>query len=178
MKNTIDLSAKKIGAGLLIAAALLSLGPVANAAGVKSSTGANSSAGVTPNTPYVSEQAEQTITEDFPAARNLTWGSDAGAVYTAYFTQSGTRKVANVGDDGDLLSVLTYYTPGRIPTRVRNLLTEKYPDKTIKTVEAYEQEDGGLPDISYQATLEDASHWYIVTIDGKSVQTTQVLDKE
>lgn len=171
MKNTFFQSAKQIGLGLLLSAALIPAAQAVHAANVKTPPA------VKPSAPYVSAEAEQTVSDDFPGARNIQWGNDAPDVYTAYFTQAGIKNVANVDDDGQLLSVLTYFTAARTPGRIRNLLAEKYPDMRLQGVVRYDMEDGELPDVTYEATLEDASHWYIVTVNGKDVHTKQVLNK-
>jgi hypothetical protein len=73
--------------------------------------------------------------------------------------------------------VLTYYNGRRVPASLRSELAKKYPGKTITQVTKYEQDGGDFPEVTYQANLEDADHWYIVTIDGNEVRTKQVLNK-
>jgi hypothetical protein len=165
MKNKFFQTCMSIGAGLLLTAAF-----------VPSAMAATTAAGK-PTTPYVSAQAEETIADNFPAAHNLYWENEVADVHTAFFTQRDTKTVANVDDNGELSSVLMYFNQARIPGRVRDMLSDKFPDRQIKGLSSYELENGGFPSVSYQATMEDAAHWYIVTIDGKDVQTTQVLDK-
>jgi len=132
---------------------------------------------------FVSVQAQEAISNDFPSAEDLTWGNDQQGVVTAYFNQYGNREVAQVDEDGNLLSVLTYYTLDNVPARVRYLLTEKFPGKTIESVVRYEvtnagPDDQGIPNVSYQANLSDATHFYVVKVSGSDVVTKQVLDKD
>jgi hypothetical protein len=134
-------------------------------------------ASVKPSTPIVSAEAQSTIATAYPDARNLQWDENTGAVFTAYFYEAGDRTVANVSDAGDIISVLTYYTPRHTPASVRSELAKKYPGMAIAQVTKYEQDGGNFPEVIYQASMEDADHWYIVTVYGKEVHTKQVLNK-
>ena len=128
---------------------------------------------------YVSDEAQQTVARLYPDAKDLTWGSD-GDVYTAYFREPFSKVVANVDGEGNLLDVLTYYDQGQMPMRIRALLKEKFPNQKVKFVTRNEQEGSDysdVPDVSYQATLEDATHWYVVTISGDQITNKKVLLK-
>lgn len=157
---------------LIIAAGLVSVSIGAKAANEK------------PGTPYVSPEAEGAIYSEFPSAKNISWADDEWDVYSAYFTQpNGNRMIATVDNDGNVLSVLTYYGAAHVPARLRPLLEKAYPGKTITAVTRFEQDysvgmEESVPDVSYQVTLEDEGHWYVATVDGNSVHTTQTLDKE
>jgi hypothetical protein len=134
-----------------------------------------------PISPDVPSEAEATVTADFPSAHNLHWAGE-GEVYTAYFTEYRIRTIANVDADGQLLSVLKYYGPARLPEKVRERLDNKYPDRTIKSVTEYDVNSFDDPsdglDATYSVTMEDAGHYYIVRTNGSDAWQEQVLDKE
>ena len=125
----------------------------------------------------VSKKAQTAIAVNFPGATQLQWKMDQPSSYTAYFTQTDGRKVANVDKNGDVISVMTYYNEGSVPSAVRSLLEDKFPGKTIHGVTGIELNDGDNAGVYYQATMQDASHWYFISVNGDDTRITQVLDK-
>lgn len=125
----------------------------------------------------VSKKAQVAIASNFPGAMNLRWENDKPGTYVAYFAQPDTRKIVNVDRYGNIISVITYYTGGRVPEEVSTLLANRYPGKTIFGVTGIELKDGDSAGVYYQATLEDAAHWYKVLVNGDDVRTTETLDK-
>lgn len=135
-----------------------------------------------PISPDVPSEAEATVSAEFPNAHHLTWANESSSVYTAYFTEYRIRTIANVDADGQLLSVLKYYGPARLPGKIRERLDKKYPARTIKSVTEYDVNSFGDPtdglDATYSVTMEDAGHYYIVRANGSDVWQVQTLDKE
>ena len=150
---------------------------VAHAAGVTTATEATA---VTRTTSYVTEAAKEAIAADFPNAAGIDWrDGQAPDVYTAYFTVNGVKVTASVDKDGTVLSVLRYYDASRVPNRVRNLLTTQFPDRTIDAVTEYTDNTGDeSAPVTFQATMEDASHVYTVMVEGHKAKTTQTMDKQ
>jgi hypothetical protein len=131
-------------------------------------------------TTYVTEAAKETLSDDFPRATNVDWrDGQAPDVYTAYFTVNGVKVTANVDRDGTLLSVLRYYDGGKVPGRIRNLLTTQFPDRTIDGVTEYTDNTGDdTAPQTIQATMEDSGHVYTVTLEGHKAKTIQTMDKQ
>lgn len=125
----------------------------------------------------VSKRAQTAIASNFPGATNLRWENEKPGIYIACFVQPNTRKIVDVDRHGNIISIVTYYTNGAAPEEVYALLAKEYPGKTIFGVTGIELKDGDEAGVYYQATLEDAAHWYTVMVSGDEARTTATLNK-
>jgi hypothetical protein len=132
-----------------------------------------------PFLPYVSDAARETVSDDFPYAKDVQWGArqDAG-VYTAYMTNHGVKTTVDVGQDGALLSVLRYFEPSGIPARFRDILASQFPGRTTVCLIEYTDYTSDDQERLIQATMEDADHLYTVRIEGQKAKVTQTIEKQ
>jgi hypothetical protein len=155
-------TAKRIAAGLLLAATISSSALAASEAPLKGE---------------VSERAKKALVKDFPSAESINWTENKNQdVFTAYFRMYDVRTVANFDRDGQLISVLRYYGEDRLPLTVLSLLKTKYAGKTIAGVTEFSKD--GNEDVAYYVKLEDDAHWYTVRVIGSDMEQTEKLNKQ
>ena len=90
----------------------------------------------------VSQNAEQTLSQKFPKANKVSWEKENEDEWEAEFKMDGKEFSANFNENGDLLETESEIENNEVPSRISQVMAEKYAEAKIKKVFKVERKDG------------------------------------
>lgn len=111
--------------------------------------------------PDVSEKVLKIFKETFSNAKDVKW-QELPDKYSVCFYQDGIQTNVQYDLDGNMLSSLRYYSPGRLPMNILSKLKKKYDSRTFFGV----TESSTDHDVTYYVKMYDAKNWYTIKVDG------------